>query len=145
MSDKYAIIQLDGKQFKVTEGLEFKVNSQEKLNIGVLLYSDGKVLEIGNPLLTDVEVKAKIIGADRAPKIIVARFKSKSRYRKVKGHTQPLSIIKIESIGKKETKEKKEVKADKADKEVKEVKEKPVKKEVKKATSKKVSVKGEKK
>lgn len=97
---KYAIIQLGGKQFKITEGLEFKVDRQEKLNIGVLLYSDGKTVEIGEPLLTGVNVKAKIVGNETAPKIRVARFKSKSRYRRVKGHKQPISVVKVESISK---------------------------------------------
>lgn len=97
---KYAIIQLGGKQFKITEGLEFRIDHQKKLAIDVLLYCDGKTVEIGEPIVSGVTVKAKIIGEETAPKITVARFKSKSRYRKKKGHKQPLSVVKIESISK---------------------------------------------
>lgn len=97
---KYAIIQLGGKQFKITEGLEFRLERQEKLDIGVLLYFDGKNVEIGEPLLTGITVKAKIIGEEKAPKIRVARFRAKSRHRRVKGHKQPMSVVKVESISK---------------------------------------------
>ena len=98
--NKYAIIQMAGKQFKITEGLEFKVERQEKLNIDVLLFADGKTVEIGEPIVKGVIVKAKILGEETAPKIRVARFKSKSRYRRVKGHKQPMRVVKIEKITK---------------------------------------------
>ena len=107
---KYAIISLGGKQFKIVEGLEFKIERQSKLDIGVLLFADDQTVEIGEPLVKDVTVKAKILRDERAPKIRVARFKSKSRYRKVKGHRQPMSVIKIESITKGAVKAKTEIK-----------------------------------
>lgn len=120
--EKYAIIQIDGKQYKVKEGLEIRLNKQSELNIDVLLYSDGKTVELGNPFV-NVPVKAKIVGEERAPKILVGRFKSKSRYKKTKGHRQPLSVVKIESIGaavkettKKSTKVKAKAKATKSSK-----------------------------
>ena len=128
---KYAIIQLGGKQFKITEGLEFSVERQEKLDIAVLLYSDGKTVELGEPTLTGVTVKAKIIEEKNAPKIRVARFKSKSRYRKVKGHKQPMSVVKIEAITKGPKKA-----APKATPAKKPVKKTPVKKVAKKGTKK---------
>src|SRR3989344_5105485 len=72
---KYAVIGLDGKQIKVSEGQTFKVNSQSKLKFDV-----------------------SIIKTTRDRKIIVSRFKAKSRYRKTRGVKQPISFIKIESI-----------------------------------------------
>ncbi len=96
---KYAIVQIDGKQHKLTEGLEIRLNKQNKLNFEVLLYSDGKTVMFGSPFLSDVSIKAKIVRDMKAPKILVGRFKSKSRYQKTKGHRQHLSVVKIESIG----------------------------------------------
>ena len=58
--DKYAVIQLGGKQFKVTKGTFFEIERQGKLDINVLSYSDGKKIEIGEPYLKNIEVKAKI-------------------------------------------------------------------------------------
>jgi large subunit ribosomal protein L21 len=135
MSKKYAIIQLGGKQFKITEGLEFRVERQDKLKIDVLLYSDGKKVEIGEPMVSGVPVKAKIVGEEKAPKITVARFKSKSRYRKKKGHKQPMSVVKIESIGVGTVK--KAPTAKKATPKAKSVEKETVGKEVKKKGSKK--------
>jgi len=96
----YAIIQLGGKQLKVNEGDTFEIERQKALDFNVLAYSDGKNLEIGTPFLKDVKVKAKIIEEKRGKKVRVARFKSKSRYRRVQGHRQPLSVVKIEEISK---------------------------------------------
>ena len=95
---KYAVIGLDGKQIKVSEGQTFKVNSQSKLQFDVLAYSDDVVSLIGTPFLKDVKVDASIIKTTRDRKIIVSRFKAKSRYRKTRGVKQPISFIKIDSI-----------------------------------------------
>jgi len=96
---KYAIVQIDGKQHKLTEGLEIRLDKRNKLNFEVLLYSDGKTVTFGSPFLSDINIKAKIVRDMKAPKILVGRFKSKSRYQKTKGHRQHLSVVKIESIG----------------------------------------------
>jgi len=98
--EKYAVIKLGGKQFLVEEGTQFKIERQESLKPEVLLYSDGKKVSVGEPVLTDVSVKMEFVKEDaKAPKIRVARFRSKSRHRRVKGHQQPISIVKVASIG----------------------------------------------
>lgn len=112
--EKYAVIKLGSKQYLVHEGDVVKLERQKKpLNIEVLMYSDGSKVEIGNPTL-NVSVKASVVEEKLGEKIRVARFKKKSRYDKVKGHRQPISIIKIESIGftKENTKEKEEKKVE---------------------------------
>lgn len=83
----------------VTEGQKFEVERQNGLNIDVLLFSDGSKIEVGNPVLDKVEVKAKILEDKKDKKISVIRYRAKSRYRKNKGHRQPISVIEIESIG----------------------------------------------
>lgn len=101
--EKYAVIQLDGKQFRVEEGDVFEVNRQSKLDIDVLFYFDGKSIKIGEPTLDKVKVDAEILEDKKADKIDVIRFKNKAHYRKKKGHRQPVSVVKINSI-KKESK-----------------------------------------
>ncbi len=98
---KYAIIQLGGKQMKVSEGDIFEIERQEKLNIAVLLFSENGTVQIGEPILADIEVTAKVVEDKMDKKVRIARYKSKSRYRKKKGHRQPISVVKIEKIGKK--------------------------------------------
>lgn len=97
---KYAVIQLSGKQFLVNNGDVWEVERQPKSpKIDVLMYFDGKKYNIGEPTLKDTPVKVTNIEDKKAKKIRVARFKSKSRYRKVKGHRQPISVVKAEFGG----------------------------------------------
>lgn len=98
LMDKYAIIQLNGKQIMVTEGLTFEIDRQSDLVPEVLLFSDGNNVILGEPVLADVVVKLAHVSDKMGDKVVVARYKSKSRYRKKKGHRQPLTVVKVESI-----------------------------------------------
>ncbi len=99
-----AIIKTGGKQYLVKNGDKIKV---EKLNgkvDGVVKFDtlltaekQGNKVEVGKPLLTS-KVEGKILKHDRADKIMVIKFKSKTRYRKNVGHRQPYTLIQIEKI-----------------------------------------------
>lgn len=104
--DKYAVVKFGGKQLMVTEGQKFEIERQKSLDMDVLLFSDNGNVQVGTPVLEDVTVKAKVLEEKKSKKVTVARYKSKSRYRRKKGHRQPLSVIQIESIGKAGTKAK---------------------------------------
>lgn len=103
----YAVIRLGGRQFKVSEGDIIELERQSSGKNDVLLFSDGKKVEIGEPMLDKFEVVLKKLEDKRAEKIRVARFKSKSRYRRVKGHKQPVSVFSVEKVGAKSKKTKK--------------------------------------
>jgi large subunit ribosomal protein L21 len=100
----YAVIRIGGKQFKVKKGDKFHLERQSSAKNEVLLFNDGKNTKIGTPVLKDVDVKLNKVEDKRGKKIRVGRFKSKSRYRKVKGHKQPLSVFEVKSVGKPEKK-----------------------------------------
>ncbi len=110
---KYAIIRLGGKQYKVSEGdviaIE-KVPSDKKDVIfsDVLLYTTDGQVRVGMPTLNDILITGKIIEEKKGPKIRVAKYKAKVRYRRVTGHRQILSMVQIESIGSGEKQSKKE-------------------------------------
>jgi len=94
--EKYAVVQLSGKQYLVRDGDVFEVERQPKTpKFDVLMYFDGKKYDIGEPDLKDTPVKLSVEEDKKGKKIRVVRFKSKSRYRKIKGHRQPLSVIKV--------------------------------------------------
>lgn len=101
---KYAIIQLQGKQFQVTEGDTFVVDSydgEEGKNFDVtdvLLVADGEKISVGQPLVEKAKVTLSIVAQGKGDKIRVAHYKSKSRYRKVNGHRQVQSTLKVEKI-----------------------------------------------
>ena len=95
---KYAVINIGGKQFMVREGDTIELERQPKpLKYTVLTYSDGSKTEIGKPVVEDVHIST-IVEEKRGKKILVSRFKPKSRYDKTNGHRQLLSVVKILQI-----------------------------------------------
>ena len=102
----YAVLMTGGKQYVVSPG---DVITIEKLadveKVGskvsfdkVLLVDDGKELKLGNPFISGVVVKCEVTGAGKLKKIDVVKYKAKSRYLKTRGHRQPFTKVKIESI-----------------------------------------------
>lgn len=101
---KYAIIRTGGKQYKVSPGDVLTVerldgDKDQPLDFSevLLLNNDGEI-KIGTPYVAGVSVKGTVIDHIRGEKIRVAKFKAKSRYRKVIGHRQELTTVKIDSI-----------------------------------------------
>ena len=100
----YAVITTGGKQYKVSEGETFRI---ERIpgEIGapvsfdrVLLFSDGKTVEVGQPTLTDVAVTGHIVEQGKAKKIIVFKHKRRKRYRRKRGHRQQFTALRIDTI-----------------------------------------------
>jgi large subunit ribosomal protein L21 len=102
---KFAVIEVGGKQYKVSEGDLIKVEkfpteykAGDKITFDkVLLLDDEKDTKIGTPYLTS-KVTAEFIESGRGPKIRIRQFKSKSNYLKRIGHRQPYDQIKITQI-----------------------------------------------
>lgn len=102
--DRYAIIQTGGKQYQALEG---KTLGIEKLNVKegdsvsfdkVLLRKTGPdTVEVGTPFL-DAPVKATVVKHIRGPKLIIFKFKRRKKYMRKKGHRQPVTVVRIESI-----------------------------------------------
>ena len=96
----YTIVRLGGKQFNIKQGDTIKVERQSMpVDIKVLAHSENDSLTVGTPFLNNISVETEIVN-DYKVKTTVARYKSKSRYRKVKGHKQPFNTIKITKISK---------------------------------------------
>ncbi len=99
-----AVIKTGGKQYIVSPNQIFKVEKiigkmGDKIFLkDVLLFSDGKQIEIGKPLLAGYAAEAEILKQGRERKKIVFRYHSKTRYRKTKGHRQEYTQLKILNI-----------------------------------------------
>jgi large subunit ribosomal protein L21 len=97
----YAIIEISGKQFKVTPGQHIVVDRLEAkegdtINLDkVLLTVDGTDIKIGTPTVSEAKLSAKVLKHSKGEKIRVATYKSKSRYRRVKGHRQHQTELEI--------------------------------------------------
>lgn len=108
-TEEFAIIQTGGKQYKVSLGsvvsIEKLKSTKEEYKKGdtvsfdkVLLVDDGKNTTIGTPYINGAKVNAEIVEIGRAKKVMVLRYKQKSRYLKTNGHRQPFFKIKVTSI-----------------------------------------------
>jgi large subunit ribosomal protein L21 len=131
--EKYIVIKLASKQYLVHEGDVIKLERQKlPLKTEVLFYFDGEKAVIGDPEVKGVDFEISVLEEKLGKKVRVARFKKKSRYDKVRGHRQPISILKVENIGIKTKKKEGSEKPVEEEKEVKKEVKKETKKEVKK-------------
>ena len=102
----FAIIETGGKQYRVEEGdvLEIelietgKIDKNKNIFFSDILLIGGEQVKIGQPLVEDITVRAKILDEFLAPKIIVFKKKSKKTYKRTRGHRQKLHRIQIEKI-----------------------------------------------
>jgi len=100
----YAIIETGGKQYKVSPG---KTVDVERLGSAegsiveldkVLLVSDGQTVKTGTPLVQGAKVIATSQGEFKGKKILVFKFKAKTRYRRKKGHRQLYTRLLVDKI-----------------------------------------------
>ena len=102
----FAVIQTGGKQYKVAVGDEiaveklsgdYKVGDKVTLDT-VVLKDDGKTTTLGAPFIKGSTVEATITESAKLDKVMVVKYRPKSRYHKRNGHRQPYMALKIESI-----------------------------------------------
>ncbi len=100
----YAIIKTGGKQYKVAPGDVVKVESLgakagETVEIAdVLLMENAGDVKIGNPLVSGAKVTAEVVREGRAKKVLVFKHKRRKNYRKMRGHRQDFTELKIKEI-----------------------------------------------
>jgi len=99
----YAVIRTGGKQYRVAPGDVLKVEklSNDSGN-GSVEFSDVLAIsgEAGSfeSALEGAKVTGTIIGAGRGDKILVFKFKRKKQYKRMQGHRQAFTEIKIGEI-----------------------------------------------
>ncbi len=99
---KKAVIAPGGKQYLVSEGEELDVElikSDKKLSFDPLMTIVDKTIKVGTPIVEGASVVAEVVEPElKAEKVTAIRYKAKKRVRKIHGHRQKLSRIKITSI-----------------------------------------------
>lgn len=106
LNKPFAVIATGGKQYRVSVGdiiTTEKIDDSHKKGDAVtfetvLLTEDGTTTNIGTPYLSGVKVTGEVVLVGRAPKVMVIKYKQKSRYQKKNGHRQPLVKVKITAI-----------------------------------------------
>lgn len=104
MAGTYAIVESGGKQYKVSPGQTIEVDrlpvaEGDTVELSrVLLVADGDDAIIGTPTVDGARVTATCLGEKKGNKIIVFKYKAKTRYRRKKGHRQLYTVLHIDSI-----------------------------------------------
>ena len=102
----FAVIRTGGKQYLVSPGDKIKIEKLDKEEgkeitfTDVLLLEKRSKLEIGNPKVKGAKVVGKILKQGKGKKIIVFKYKPKTRYKVKKGHRQPFTEVEITKIEK---------------------------------------------
>jgi len=99
----YAVIKTGGKQYKVTEGEFLKVEKLEgeigdSIEFAEILMVGGEKAVVGAPLVVGASVTAKIAVQGKGKKVLVFKSKKRKDSRKLRGHRQHLTVLKIEKI-----------------------------------------------
>jgi large subunit ribosomal protein L21 len=99
---KKAVIATGGKQYIVTEGLTLNVEllgDESKVSFTPLLVINGDTVTVGTPEVKGATVTAEVVEKEiLEDKVLAIRYKAKKRVRKVHGHRQHKSVIKITKI-----------------------------------------------
>ncbi|HUW71622.1 MAG TPA: 50S ribosomal protein L21 [Candidatus Humimicrobiaceae bacterium] len=99
-----AVIRTGGKQYLVSPGQKIKIEKIDKKEGSeiafneVLLLEKNKKIEIGTPLIKGAKVFGKIIRQGKGKKIIIFKYKAKTRYKKKAGHRQLFTEVEIIKI-----------------------------------------------
>ena len=107
-----AIVKILGKQFKVAKDTKLFVNrldAKEGSKVSfddVLLIDNGSKVIVGNPVVKDASVEAKVLKHLKDDKVIVFKKKRRKGYRVKNGHRQALTEIIIEKVTEKTAKAK---------------------------------------
>lgn len=100
----YAIVETGGHQYKVSPGMHIDVEridaaAGDTLDLDrVLLVADEGEPKVGQPTVAGARVRARVVGEVLGDKIVVFRYKPKSRYRRKTGHRQRYTRLVIEEI-----------------------------------------------
>lgn len=100
----YAIIRSGGKQYTVRPGDEILVERLaaevgSELSIDEVLFVGGEGdPRVGRPFVDGAKVTASVLSHGRRRKILVYKFKRRKKYRRIKGHRQSYTQLRIKDV-----------------------------------------------
>ncbi len=102
----YAIVEINGQQFKVEEGKKLFVNHMKDVEVGktvefdkvLLVDKDGSV-QVGAPTVSGAKVVCEVVNPlVKGEKVIVFKMKRRKDYRKKNGHRQQYTQVEVKSV-----------------------------------------------
>ena len=98
----FAIIETGGRQYKVAEGEILNIEKIDDKNSvtfnNVLMISDNNQTFIGNPFIPSAKVTAEVLSEGKGEKVLVFKQKPRKCFRKLRGHRQQFTTVKIKNI-----------------------------------------------
>jgi large subunit ribosomal protein L21 len=98
----YAVIRTGGKQYRVAPGDVIRVENQGDGKDGKIEFSDvlavsGSAGQIAKPQ-SEARVTGEVVEQGRGAKILVFHYKRKKQYKKLRGHRQGYTAVRITEI-----------------------------------------------
>jgi large subunit ribosomal protein L21 len=99
-----AIIETGGRQYSVTLGQKLRVEKLDNIKGDtveidkVLMISEGDKVTVGKPTIAGAKVVATVDEQGRRKKVVVGKFKAKTRYHRKTGHHQLFTALTIDKI-----------------------------------------------
>lgn len=100
----YALVKMAGRQFKVSPEQVLRVPRLDG-NVGdavefneVMALGEGEGMKLGSPFVAGARVQAEILRHGRERKILVFKKKRRNKYRRLQGHRQGFTEIRIKGI-----------------------------------------------
>lgn len=101
----FAVVRTGGKQYRVSENARIEVERLpgepgETLALAdvLMLGGAGAALKLGAPLVENAAVFAEIVDQKRGPKVLVFKKKRRKHYRRMHGHRQDVTVLRITGI-----------------------------------------------
>ena len=98
----YAVIRAGGKQYRVAPGDVLRLETQAAASNGTVEFNDVLAVSASEGQIArpeaDAVVTGEILNEGRAKKILVFHYKKKKQYKKIAGHRQPFSNVRITEI-----------------------------------------------
>ena len=102
--NSFAIVETGGKQYRVHEGDTIRVESLDgdegdtvSLDLVKLVSLNGET-SVGTPNVEGAKVQAEVVNKGMGKKIVVFKYKAKTRYRRKNGHRQNFTDLRITDI-----------------------------------------------
>jgi|TARA_B100001750_G_scaffold248539_1_gene280853 large subunit ribosomal protein L21 len=100
----FAIVKTGGKQYRVSTGDTIRVELMPAdqgdtvtLDDVLMISHDGNVL-VGNPTIEGASVDTEVVAKGKDKKIVILKYKAKTRYRRKNGHRQHYTDLRVTNI-----------------------------------------------
>lgn len=99
----YSVVEIGGKQYNVKKGDVIAIDKIDKNKDEIIEFNNVMLIKdkdtvVGDPYIKDAKVKAKVIDHQKDKKVNIFKFKRKKNYKRLRGHRQPYTMVKIEGI-----------------------------------------------